>query len=133
MWLIFEVRNIFRLISLNCPFSEWLVNTEARGIQILLVLKWISPIIYWLFYFTRNFRIYADPNGDISKNTRSCALYNRIILAESFFMTWIINISLNSSPFWIIQKHHVNVRNNSIALSAIFIYFCLCIFLYKYF
>ena len=134
MCLITYVWNIFRLRCLNCPFSKWLVNTEARGIQIpLVLLKRISPIIYWLFYFTRSFRIFADPNGDKlnKKLTRSCMVQNRIIFAESFLllMIWIINISHNSSPFSITQKHHVNVLNKLIALSTIFIYYYLCIFL----
>ena len=42
---------------------------EVRGIQILFVLKWISPMAYWFFYFTRSFRIFADPNGDKASKT----------------------------------------------------------------
>ena len=97
MWLITYFLNIFRLRSLNCPFG----NMEARGIQVLFVLKWISPIIYWFFYFTRSFRIFSDPKSNkLSKTlTQSCRVHNRIIFTESFLllMMWIISISHNSS------------------------------------
>ena len=78
---------------------------EPKGIQILFILKWISPIIYWFFYFTRSFGIFADHNEEkLNKTfTQSCRVQNRIILfTESFLllMMWVNQISHNSSQFF---------------------------------